>query len=200
MTKEKDQRVASVNRKTRETDINVKVDLNGVGEADIATGVGFLDHMLALLAKHSLIDVTVAAKGDLRVDPHHTVEDIGICLGQAIAEALGDKRGIRRFGSAAVPMDESLARVSLDLSARAYLVFNAEFAGDKVGEFDTELVQEFLQALAANAGITLHVDVPYGTNNHHISEAIFKALARALREAVALDPREPGTPSTKGVL
>ncbi|MDK1031281.1 MAG: imidazoleglycerol-phosphate dehydratase HisB [Planctomycetia bacterium] len=200
MTKEKAQRVASVNRKTRETDINVKVDLNGVGEADIATGVGFLDHMLALLAKHSLIDVTVAAKGDLRVDPHHTVEDVGICLGQAIAEALGDKRGIRRFGAAAVPMDESLARVSLDLSARPYLVFNAEFAGDKVGQFDTELVQEFLQALAANAGITLHINVPYGTNNHHISEAIFKALARALREAVALDPREPGTPSTKGVL
>ncbi|MDP6380297.1 MAG: imidazoleglycerol-phosphate dehydratase HisB [Phycisphaerae bacterium] len=197
---EKRKRVAEVSRKTRETDISVKVDLDGAGVTEVATGVGFLDHMLTLLGRHALIDITVSAKGDLRVDPHHTVEDVGICLGQALAEALGEKRGIVRFGSASLPMDEALALVSLDLSARPYLVFNAEFVGEKVGEFDTELVQEFLQALATHAGMTLHVSVPYGVNNHHIAEAIFKSLARALREAVAIDDRESGTPSTKGVL
>ena len=187
-------------RKTKETDIRLSLDLDGDGETDVTTGVGFLDHMLDLLGKHALFDLTIKASGDTEVDAHHTVEDIGICLGRALVGALGDKEGIRRFGAASVPMDEALAEVSLDISARPFLVFEVTFPTEKTGEFDAQLAEEFLRALAVNAGLTLHVRVPYGRNTHHIVEAIFKALARALREAVALDPRVRGVPSTKGML
>jgi len=193
-------RSAEVSRKTKETQITLRLDLDGRGGADVESPIGFLNHMLALLARHASIDLAVKAAGDTDVDPHHTVEDIGICLGQALAEALGSKEGIARFGCAAVPMDEALAQVSLDLSGRPFLVYQVEFPGERVGEFETELVRDFLQAFATHARMTLHVRVPYGSNDHHIAEAVFKALARALRAAVARDPRVSGMPSTKGVL
>jgi len=193
-------RSAEVSRKTKETRITLRLDLDGRGGADVESPIGFLNHMLALLARHASLDLAVRAAGDTDVDPHHTVEDIGICLGQALAEALGPKEGIARFGCAAVPMDEALAQVSLDLSGRPFLVYQVEFPGERVGEFETELVRDFLQAFATHAKMTLHVRVPYGSNDHHIAEAVFKALARALRAAVSRDPRVTGTPSTKGVL
>ncbi|PSC04809.1 imidazoleglycerol-phosphate dehydratase HisB [Alsobacter soli] len=194
-------RSANVARKTAETDLSVSLSIDGTGEARIETGVGFFDHMLELLTRHALFDVTVSAKGDLHVDQHHTVEDVGIALGQAFAKALGDKRGIRRYACAHLPMDETLSRVSIDISGRPFLVFRAEFTRDKIGEFDTELVREWFQAFATNAGITLHAETLYGENSHHIAESLFKGLARALREACALDPREgERVPSTKGAL
>jgi len=193
-------RKAAQSRKTKETEVAVALDLDGQGTTSVATGIGFLDHMLDLLGKHAGLDLKVEAAGDTHVDAHHTVEDVGICLGKALAAALGDKRGIRRFGFASVPMDEALADVSLDISGRPFLVFAATFPTEKTGSFDAQLVEEFLRALAVNAGLTLHVRVPYGRDTHHIAEAVFKGLARALREAVSLDPRTTGVPSTKGVL
>ena len=194
-------RKGTVARKTKETDVAVEVDLDGSGRSTIATGIGFLDHMLDLLARHARIDITVKAKGDLHIDHHHTTEDVGIALGQAVKHALGDMKGITRYADVHVPMDEALTRVALDISGRPFLVFKAEFVRDKVGSFDTELVQEWFQAFATNAGITLHVETLYGTNDHHISESCFKALARALRAAVAIDPRaKDEVPSTKGSL
>jgi imidazoleglycerol-phosphate dehydratase len=193
-------RTAEITRKTAETDITLSLNLDGSGAADIATGVGFFDHMLTHIARHGLFDLKVRAVGDLHVDFHHTVEDVGIVLGQALARALGDKAGIRRFGSAAAPMDESLAEVAVDLSGRAFLVFNAAFHAPKIGEFDVELVEEFFRAFSGNARCNLHVNVRYGRNNHHIAEAIFKAAAKALSDAVRIDPRERGVPSTKGTL
>ena len=193
-------RSARVERKTKETRIALALALDGAGKADVESPVGFLNHMLSLLARHAGFDLSVKAAGDTEVDPHHTVEDIGICLGQALAEALGAKEGIARFGCALVPMDEALAQVSLDLSGRPYLVYQVEFPGERVGEFETELVRDFLQAFATHAKLTLHVRALYGDNDHHIAEAVFKAVARALRAAVARDPRVTGTPSTKGVL
>ena len=194
-------RTASINRKTKETDVEVSVDLDGQGAATVSTGIGFLDHMLDLLARHSRIDVTVNAKGDLHIDHHHTTEDVGIALGQAVKQALGDMRGITRYADVHVPMDEALTRVAVDISGRPFLVFKAEFVRDKVGTFDTELVQEWFQAFAMNAGITLHAQTLYGTNDHHIAESCFKGLARALRTAVAIDPRaQDEVPSTKGSL
>ena len=193
-------RTANIDRKTAETNIQLKLDLDGAGRADIATGVGFLDHMLTLFAKHAVIDLTVRAAGDLEVDQHHTVEDTGICLGQALKQALGDKSGIRRYGHFTLPMDESLATVALDLSGRFALVFRAEFPSAKIGDFDSELVEEFWRAFAANGLCNLHILVHYGRNSHHISEAIFKATARALRMAAEADPRVSGVPSTKGSL
>ncbi|WP_460449874.1 imidazoleglycerol-phosphate dehydratase HisB [Alsobacter sp. SYSU BS001988] len=194
-------RSASVSRKTAETEISVSLSIDGSGEARIQTGVGFFDHMLELLTRHALFDVTVEAKGDLHVDQHHTVEDVGIALGQAFAQALGEKRGIRRYASMHLPMDETLSRVSIDISGRPFLVFRAAFTRDAIGAFDTELVREWFQAFATNAGITLHAETLYGDNNHHIAESLFKGLARALREACAVDPREgERVPSTKGAL
>jgi imidazoleglycerol-phosphate dehydratase len=194
-------REARVERSTNETEIAVRVDLDGQGTAQIATGVGFLDHMLAQLARHSLIDVELSARGDLEVDAHHTTEDSGIALGQAVRQALGARTGIQRYGHAVVPMDEALVRTALDLSNRPYLVFDVAFARDKIGTFDTELVREFFQAFAQNAGITLHVHRLAGDNAHHLAEACFKALARALRQAVEPDPRTADqVPSTKGAL
>ena len=194
-------RKAAVKRKTKETDVEVEVDLDGSGRSSISTGIGFLDHMLDLLARHSRIDITVKAKGDTHIDDHHTAEDTGIALGQAVKQALGDMKGITRYADVHVPMDEALTRVALDISGRPFLVFKAEFVRDKVGTFDTELVQEWFQAFAMNAGITLHVATLYGTNDHHISESCFKGLARALRTAVTIDPRAAGeVPSTKGSL
>ena len=194
-------RKASIKRATKETDVEVAVDLDGSGTASIATGIGFLDHMLDLLARHSRIDLDIKAKGDLHVDQHHTTEDVGIALGQAVKKALGDMKGITRYADVHVPMDEALARVAVDVSGRPFLVFKAKFGRDKVGAFDTELVQEWFQAFAMNAGITLHVEVLYGSNDHHIAEACFKGLARALRAAFAIDPRAAGeVPSTKGTL
>jgi imidazoleglycerol-phosphate dehydratase len=194
-------RTASIKRKTKETDVEVSVDLEGQGAATVSTGIGFLDHMLDLLARHSRIDVTVNAKGDLHIDHHHTTEDVGIALGQAVKQALGDMRGITRYADVHVPMDEALTRVAIDISGRPFLVFKAEFVRDKVGTFDTELVQEWFQAFAMNAGITLHAQTLYGTNDHHIAESCFKGLARALRTAVAIDPRaKDEVPSTKGSL
>lgn len=194
-------RVGTVKRTTRETDVEVTVDLDGRGASSIATGIGFLDHMLDLLARHSRIDLSVKAKGDLHIDHHHTTEDVGIALGQAVKQALGDMKGISRYADVHVPMDEALARVAIDISGRPYLVFRAAFARDKVGAFDTELVEEWFRAFAVNAGVTLHVEVLYGTNDHHIAEACFKGLARALRAAVAIDPRAADeVPSTKGRL
>ncbi len=176
------------------------INLDGRGEVAAATGVGFFDHMLDHIGRHGLFDLTVKAKGDREVDDHHTVEDVGICLGQAIAEALGDKKGIRRYGFFTVPMEESLAQVAVDLSGRAAVVYKVRYRGSKIGDFDVELIEEFLRALALNARMNLHVTVPYGTNNHHIAEAIFKALGKALRIACERDPRETAIPSTKGVL
>ena len=194
-------RTATIDRKTKETRITATVELDGTGRYEVATGIGFLDHMLDLLARHSRIDITVKAKGDLHVDHHHTTEDVGIALGQAVKQALGDMKGITRYADVHMPMDEALTRVAIDISGRPFLVFKAEFVRDKVGTFDTELVQEWFQAFAMNAGITLHVATLYGTNDHHISESCFKGLARALRTAVTIDPRAAGeVPSTKGSL
>jgi imidazoleglycerol-phosphate dehydratase len=194
-------RKAMVKRTTKETDVAVTVDLDGRGEAAIATGIGFLDHMLDLLARHSRIDMTVKAAGDLHIDHHHTTEDVGIALGQAVKQALGDMRGITRYADVHLPMDEALTRVAIDISGRPFLVFKSAFSRDKIGTFDTELVREWFQAFAMNAGVTLHVETLYGTNDHHISESCFKGLARALRAAVTVDPRaKDEVPSTKGSL
>lgn len=193
-------RKAAVNRKTGETDIQLELSLDGSGQADIESGVGFLDHMLTLLAKHGVLDLKVRANGDLHVDQHHTVEDIGICLGQAIREAVGDKSGIRRYGHFTLPMDDTLVTVALDLSGRHYLIYNAPTPANKIGDFDTELLEEFWQAVSSNALCNLHVVLHHGHNSHHIAEAVFKATARALRMAVESDPRCPGVPSTKGTL
>jgi imidazoleglycerol-phosphate dehydratase len=193
-------RVGSVARKTGETDITVTLNLDGTGQADIQTGVPFLDHMLNQIARHGLCDLTVRATGDTGIDDHHTVEDTGIVLGQALRQALGDGRGIRRYGHAFVPFDETLAFAAVDISGRPYLVCDAAFPREKVGTFDTELVPEFFRALATNAGLTLHLKVHYGQNTHHMIEGLFKAFARALQEAAALDGRVVGVPSTKGTL
>lgn len=194
-------RQAKISRRTAETDITVTLDLDGSGRYDCKTGVGFFDHMLDQLSRHSLIDLTIAATGDLHIDDHHTVEDTGIALGQALTKALGDKRGIRRYGACLLPMDDALVRAALDLSGRPYLVWNVAMPTAKIGSFDTELVREFFQALSTHGGITLHVDALHGINSHHIAEAVFKSVARALREAVETDPRKADAiPSTKGAL
>jgi imidazoleglycerol-phosphate dehydratase len=194
-------RQAQISRKTRETSVSVSLTLEGRGQSNIATSIGFLDHMLTLLARHSGMDLDVQATGDLRVDGHHTAEDAGIVLGQALARALADKKGIRRFGHAVIPMDEALASATIDLSGRPFLVFFAKFDNAMVGDFATELTEEFFRALAFNAGMTLHLSCQYGQNDHHRIEAIFKAFARALGEAAAIDPAFPDEiPSTKGVL
>lgn len=194
-------RRATITRKTKETDVSVSVNLDGTGAARIATGVGFFDHMLEQVARHSLIDLDIAARGDLHIDQHHTVEDTGIALGQAVRAALGDMKGVTRYADAHLAMDETLTRVALDISGRPFLVFRTTFSNAKIGEFDTELVREFFQAFAMNAGITLHVETLYGANNHHIAESSFKGLARALGAAVAIDPRQRDrVPSTKGTL
>ncbi|HJZ44021.1 MAG TPA: imidazoleglycerol-phosphate dehydratase HisB [Hyphomicrobiaceae bacterium] len=194
-------RQATVERSTKETKIKATVDLDGTGAYDIATGIGFLDHMLEQLARHSLIDITLKAKGDLHIDFHHTTEDCGIVLGQALAKALGDKQGIARYASTYLPMDETLTRVALDVSGRPHLVWTVAFARPKIGDMDTELFREWFQAFAQHAGITLHVENLYGENSHHIAETCFKGLARSLREAIAIDPRQGGrVPSTKGTL
>jgi len=194
-------RTATVTRATAETDISVEINLDGTGVYDNQTGVGFFDHMLDQLARHSLIDMTIRAKGDYHIDDHHTVEDTGIALGQALVKALGDKKGIRRYGSCHLPMDDAQVRAALDLSARPFLIWNVEFPTPKIGTFDTELVREFFQGFATHGGITLHVDQLHGVNSHHIAEAAFKAVARALREAVETDPRKADAiPSTKGAL
>jgi imidazoleglycerol-phosphate dehydratase len=194
-------RRATITRTTAETDITVTLALDGTGAYDNRTGVGFFDHMLDQLARHALIDLTIRATGDLHIDDHHTVEDVGIALGQALTQALGDKRGIRRYGSCHLPMDDAQLRAALDLSGRPYLVWNVDFPTQKIGTFDTELVREFFQALATHGGITLHVDKLHGFNSHHIAEAAFKAVARAMREAVEPDPRRSDSiPSTKGTL
>jgi imidazoleglycerol-phosphate dehydratase len=194
-------RTASVERKTRETQINAQVDLDGTGRYEVATGIGFLDHMLEQLSRHSLMDLAVKAQGDLHIDFHHTTEDTGYAVGEAVARALGDRRGIARWGDALIPMDETLTRVALDVSARPYLVWKVNFTRPKLGEMDTELFKEWFQAFAQSAGVTLHVENLYGENNHHIVESCFKGLARALRQAVAIDPRRADeVPSTKGVL
>ncbi|PSM19313.1 MULTISPECIES: imidazoleglycerol-phosphate dehydratase HisB [Nitratireductor] len=194
-------RTATISRKTNETAIEVTVDLDGGGKYDIATGVGFFDHMLEQLSRHSLIDMTVRTKGDLHIDDHHTVEDTGIAIGQAIARALGERRGINRYASLDLAMDETLTRAAVDVSGRPFLVWNVPFSAPKIGTFDTELVREFFQALAQNAGITLHVTTLYGANNHHVAETCFKAVARVLRVALEADPRQrDAVPSTKGTL
>ena len=194
-------RRAGITRKTNETEITVAVTLDGGGTAGIATGIGFFDHMLEQVARHSGMDIDIAAKGDLHIDMHHTVEDTGIALGQAVRQALGERKGIGRYGDVHLPMDETLTRVAIDVSGRPFLVFKADFPAPKIGEFDTELVREFFQAFAMNAGITLHVETLYGANSHHIAESCFKGLARALRAAIALDvPRKNEIPSTKGSL
>ena len=194
-------RTGEVTRQTKETKIHVRVDLDGTGRADCATGVGFFDHMLDQLARHSLIDMVIKAEGDLHIDDHHTVEDTGIAIGQAIREAMGERRGIRRYASLDLAMDECLTRAAIDVSGRPFLVFKVDFPREKIGTFDTELVREFFQALAQHGGITLHVQNIYGANNHHISETCFKAVARVLRTATEIDPRQAGrVPSTKGTL
>src|SRR5882757_5857254 len=194
-------RIASITRTTTETDIAITLNLDGSGRADVATGIGFLDHMLTALARHGLFDLTVRAAGDLHIDFHHTTEDVGIVIGTAIARALGDKRGIRRFGHALIPMDEALAEAAIDLSGRPFLAWNVEFQRPKIGEMDTELFEEFFRALAFNALLTLHITRRAGHNAHHVAEACFKATARALRMAVEADPRAAGAiPSTKGAL
>ena len=196
----KTDRRAEIRRQTHETSVELELNLDGGGLADLESPVGFLNHMLALLARHALVDLKLKALGDTDVDLHHTVEDIGICLGQALDRALAAKEGIARFGAAAVPMDEALAQVAVDLSGRPFFVYNVTFPGERIGDFETQLVGEFLQAVATHGKLTLHVAVPYGSNDHHIAEAIFKGLARALKAAVSRDPRVSGTPSTKGVL
>jgi imidazoleglycerol-phosphate dehydratase len=194
-------RQASVERKTKETDIAATVGLDGTGRSSVATGIGFLDHMLEQLSKHSLIDLEIRAKGDLHIDFHHTTEDTGIVVGQAVAKALGDRRGIQRYGSALIPMDETLTRVSLDASNRPYLIWKVGFSKPKLGDMDTELFKEWFQAFAQHGGLTLHVENLYGENNHHIVESCFKGLARALKQAIEIDPRQSGAvPSTKGTL
>jgi len=194
-------RQATVERNTHETQISVSLNLDGTGVYDVSTGIGFLDHMLEQLSRHSLIDLTVRAKGDIHIDFHHTTEDSGIAIGQAVALALGDRKGITRYGSALIPMDETLTQVALDLSNRPYLIWKVDFRRDKIGEMDTELFKEWFQAFAQAAGITLHVQNLYGENSHHLIESTFKALARALRQAVEIDPRKAdAVPSTKGVL
>lgn len=194
-------RSAKIERDTKETRISLAVDLDGEGTSDISTGVGFFDHMLDQIARHAPLDLTLAAKGDLHIDAHHTVEDVGIALGQAVDKALGDRKGIARYGDAHVPLDEALARVVVDVSGRPFLVFDVAFPSNKIGEFDTELVREFFQAFATNARIGLHVEALRGVNSHHIAESCFKGFARALGKAVALDPRRGGAvPSTKGTL
>lgn len=195
------ERSAEVSRKTKETEITVSLNVDGAGKSDISTGVGFFDHMLDQLSRHSLIDMKVRAKGDLHIDDHHTVEDTGIVIGQALARALGERRGIRRYASIDLAMDETLTSAALDVSGRPFLVWNVEFSAPKIGSFDTELVREFFQALSQHAGITLHVNNRYGANNHHVAETCFKAVARALRVATEADPRQPDAiPSTKGSL
>ena len=194
-------RKAEITRTTSETEISVSVTLDGTGQHRMASGVGFFDHMLDQLARHALVDISLSAKGDLHIDDHHTVEDCGIALGQALARALGDKRGIRRYGECSLPMEDAQVRCALDLSGRPFLVWNVPFPTPKIGSFDTELVREFFQALATHAGVTLHVDLIHGINSHHIAEAVFKAVARSLRLAVEADPRMAGSiPSTKGTL
>ncbi|MBB3936275.1 imidazoleglycerol-phosphate dehydratase HisB [Aureimonas phyllosphaerae] len=194
-------RDASVDRATKETQIRVRVDLDGQGRADVATGVGFFDHMLDHLARHSLIDIRAEAKGDYHIDDHHTVEDVGIALGQAIRKAMGERRGIRRYASLDLAMDECLTRAAVDVSGRPFLVFRTEFPTEKIGTFDTQLVREFFQAFAINAGLTLHIETIYGDNSHHIAETCFKAVARVLGEALSIDPRQADlVPSTKGML
>jgi imidazoleglycerol-phosphate dehydratase len=194
-------RTATITRSTAETEITVTINLDGTGIYDNQSGVGFFDHMLDQLARHSLIDMTVYAKGDLHIDDHHTVEDTGIALGQALTQALGNKRGILRYGSCLLPMDDAQVRCALDLSARPYLIWNVDLPTQKIGNFDTELVREFFTAFATHGGITLHVDKLHGFNSHHIAEAVFKSVARALRDAVEVDPRKSGDiPSTKGAL
>ena len=194
-------RRTTLTRKTAETDITVEIDLDGTGNYDNETGVGFFDHMLDQLARHSLIDMKIRATGDLHIDDHHTVEDVGITLGQALTQALGDKRGIRRYGACLLPMDDALVRTALDLSARPFLIWNVAMPTPAIKSFDTELVREFFQALSTHGGITLHIDMLHGLNSHHIAEATFKSVARALREAVEIDPRKSGeVPSTKGAL
>ncbi len=193
-------RIATINRQTRETQIRLELNLDGTGQGSWKTGVGFFDHMLELFTRHGAFDLRVDATGDLQVDQHHTVEDVGICLGQAVKQALGDKAGIRRYGHCTLPMEETLATTAIDLSGRYYLVFQGEFSSPKIGDFDTELVEDFWQAFAANSLCNLHLLVHYGRNNHHKSEAIFKSAARALRMATELDPRMTGVPSTKGTL
>jgi imidazoleglycerol-phosphate dehydratase len=193
-------RTATIDRQTNETGIQLELDLDGSGDSSIQTGVGFLDHMLELFARHGIFDLKVTAHGDLHVDQHHTVEDVGICLGQVIRDALGDKSGIRRYGHFTLPMEETLVTTAIDLSGRYAMVFHAEFPNQKIGEFDTELVEDFWQAVAANALCNLHVILHHGRNSHHISEAIFKSIARSLRMAVQIDERVEGIPSTKGRL
>ncbi|NOR30516.1 MAG: imidazoleglycerol-phosphate dehydratase HisB [Sulfitobacter sp.] len=194
-------RQSTISRSTAETQITVEINLDGTGAYENNTGVGFFDHMLDQLARHSLIDMMITAKGDLHIDDHHTVEDVGIALGQALSAALGDKRGIRRYGACLLPMDDALVRTALDLSARPFLIWNVALPTSKIGNFDTELVREFFQALSTHGGITLHVDMLHGLNSHHIAEAAFKSVARALREAVEVDTRKAGDiPSTKGAL
>jgi imidazoleglycerol-phosphate dehydratase len=194
-------RAATIRRKTKETEIEVSVDLDGSGVSNAATGIGFLDHMLDLLARHSRIDITARARGDLHVDHHHTTEDVGIAIGQAVKQALGAMAGITRYANVHMPMDETLTRVVIDISGRPVLVFKADFTRDKIGDFDTDLVREWFNAFAMNAGVTLHVETLYGDNGHHIAESCFKGLARALRTAVSIDPRAAGeVPSTKGQL
>ncbi|HYA71743.1 MAG TPA: imidazoleglycerol-phosphate dehydratase HisB [Roseiarcus sp.] len=194
-------RKGAISRRTSETAIEVAVDLDGSGKADVVTGVGFFDHMLDQLARHSLVDMTIRAEGDRHIDDHHTVEDVGIALGQALRQALGDKRGIARYADCLLPMDEALTRVALDVSGRPFLVFRTEFPTQKIGAFDVELVREFFQALSVHAGLTLHIETLYGANSHHIAESCFKGVARALGAALAVDPRQAArVPSTKGAL
>lgn len=193
-------RTASIKRDTAETRIELSINLDGSGQADINTGVGFFDHMLTLFAKHGLFDLTVKANGDLEVDQHHTVEDVGICLGKTILEAVGDKKGIVRYGSMTLPMEETLVTSALDLSGRMWFVYNVSFPTEKIGEFDSQLIREFWQAVSSNALMNLHLVLHHGENSHHISEGLFKATARALRQALVVDPRQPGVPSSKGTL
>ena len=193
-------RAAEVTRKTKETEIRLKLTVDGTGENTIQTGVGFLDHMLTLLVRHGLFDLELSATGDLHVDHHHTVEDVGICLGQALTQALGDKFGIARYGSITLPMEETLVTSALDLSGRFAFVFHVEFSTEKIGDFDTQLIQEFWNAVASNARMNLHLILHHGSNSHHIAEGCFKATARALRAAVTVDPRQEGVPSSKGTL
>ena len=193
-------RTSDIDRKTNETDIKLSLNLDGSGNRSISTGIGFFDHMLDLFAKHALFDLELKASGDTNVDFHHTVEDVGICMGLAVKEALGDKAGIVRFSNVSVPMQESLANIALDISGRSALVFNAKLDSKKIGDFDSELIREFLEAFTVNAGLNLHVDVPYGENAHHIAEAIFKGLAKALDRATRIDERTDDVPSTKGIL
>jgi imidazoleglycerol-phosphate dehydratase len=201
MASGKERRTAEFSRQTKETEIKVAVDIDGTGRSDISTGVGFFDHMLEQLSRHSLIDLTVKAKGDLQIDDHHTVEDTGIAIGQAIAKAVGERRGITRYASIDLAMDETLTRAAIDFSGRPFLVWNVNFTAPKIGTFDTELVREFFQALAQNAGVTLHLTNHYGANNHHMAETCFKAVARVLRAALERDPRQADSvPSTKGTL